>query len=209
MPNFDDLTFLPCTLSRVPLEGYRERCETKTVLGTRFAEKPVELQTPITRLRHELRRAVAQRQGRRSARRHARRHVDHHRRRRHAPPERAASEQLVYQICPSHYGNDAAPHGAAPTRSRSSIGQGAKPGTGGVLLGAKVSDEVARMRDLPLGVDQRSPVRHPDFIGPADLRLKIEQIREATDRPGAGLRQDRRRPRLRRRASWRPRPAPT
>ena len=61
------------------------------------------------------------------------------------------------------------------------VGQGAKPGTGGVLLGAKVSDEVARMRDLPLGVDQRSPVRHPDFIGPADLRLKIEQIREATD----------------------------
>src|SRR5712691_9803282 len=33
---FDDLTFVPCTLSRVPLEGYREKCETKTVLGTRF-----------------------------------------------------------------------------------------------------------------------------------------------------------------------------
>src|SRR3990170_2366982 len=26
--HFDDLTFVPCTLSRVPLEGYRERCET-------------------------------------------------------------------------------------------------------------------------------------------------------------------------------------
>ena len=61
------------------------------------------------------------------------------------------------------------------------IGQGAKPGTGGVLLGFKVSDEVAGMRDLPVGVDQRSPVRHPDFIGADDLRLKIEEIREATD----------------------------
>ena len=37
------------------------------------------------------------------------------------------------------------------------------------------------MRDLPVGVDQRSPVRHPDFIGADDLRLKIEEIREATD----------------------------
>src|SRR3989337_1404120 len=46
LPSFDDLTFIPCTLSRVPLEGYRERCETHTVLGTR-SPKPVELSTPI------------------------------------------------------------------------------------------------------------------------------------------------------------------
>ena len=46
VPNFDDLTFIPCTLSRVPLEGYRERCETRTVLGTR-APRPVVLDTPI------------------------------------------------------------------------------------------------------------------------------------------------------------------
>ena len=30
---FDDLTFLPCSLTRIPLEGYREKCSTKTVLG--------------------------------------------------------------------------------------------------------------------------------------------------------------------------------
>src|SRR6202158_6372479 len=42
------LTFVPCPLSRVPLEGYRERCETRTVLGGRFAKKPVELKLPIT-----------------------------------------------------------------------------------------------------------------------------------------------------------------
>lgn len=36
---FDDLSFIPSTLTRIPLEGYRERCETKTVLGTRFAKK--------------------------------------------------------------------------------------------------------------------------------------------------------------------------
>ena len=48
VPNFDDLTFVPCTLSRLPLEGYRERCETKTVLGGRFASKPIILDRPIT-----------------------------------------------------------------------------------------------------------------------------------------------------------------
>ena len=44
---FDDLTFLPCGLTRIPLEGYRESCSTKTVLGTRFAEKPIELDIPV------------------------------------------------------------------------------------------------------------------------------------------------------------------
>ena len=44
---FDDLTFLPCSLTRIPLEGYREKCSTKTVLGTRFAEQPIELDIPI------------------------------------------------------------------------------------------------------------------------------------------------------------------
>src|SRR6267142_1543847 len=44
---FDDLTFIPCGLTRIPLEGYRESCSTKTILGTRFAEKPIELDIPI------------------------------------------------------------------------------------------------------------------------------------------------------------------
>src|SRR5579872_1064026 len=46
-PTFDDLTFIPCSLTRIPLEGYREKCSTKTILGTRFAKKPIELDIPI------------------------------------------------------------------------------------------------------------------------------------------------------------------
>ena len=60
------------------------------------------------------------------------------------------------------------------------IGQGAKPGGGGLLLGQKVTDRVAGMRTLPAGVDQRSASRHPDWVGPDDLRIKIEELREAT-----------------------------
>ena len=48
VPNFDDLLFLAASLSRYPLEGYRERCVTKTVLGTRYASRPIELAIPIT-----------------------------------------------------------------------------------------------------------------------------------------------------------------
>jgi methylamine---glutamate N-methyltransferase subunit C len=61
------------------------------------------------------------------------------------------------------------------------IGQGAKPGGGGMLLGQKVNPRVARMRTLPEGVDQRSASRHPDWTGPDDLVIKIKELREITD----------------------------
>ena len=179
VPSFDDLTFIPCTLSRVPLEGYRERCETTTVLGTR-SENPVVLSTPICisgmsfgALSGNAKEALGRAASLVGTSTTTGDGGMHHR-------ERAASTTLVYQVTPSHYGNN--PHHMKQADAvEIVIGQGAKPGTGGVLLGFKVSDEVANMRDLPVGVDQRSPVRHPDFIGADDLRLKIEEIREATD----------------------------
>src|SRR3972149_2482663 len=71
-------------------------------------------------------------------------------------------EVMVYQGLPSRYGFDPA-HGKGAQAIEIVVGQGAKPGTGGLLLGAKVSDTVAAQRTLPKGVAQRSPVRHPDF----------------------------------------------
>jgi glutamate synthase domain-containing protein 2 len=47
VPNFDDLTFVTASASRYPLEGYREQCDTKTVLGTRFASKRYEFRQPV------------------------------------------------------------------------------------------------------------------------------------------------------------------
>jgi glutamate synthase domain-containing protein 2 len=94
--------------------------------------------------------------------------------------EREASRLLIYQILPSRYGFNIH-HLRRADAIEICIGQGAKPGTGGVLLGEKVSAEIASIRDLPVGVDQRSPVRHPDWVGPDDLMIKIEELREATD----------------------------
>jgi len=179
VPSLDGLTFLPCTLSRVPLEGYRERCETRTVLGTRSAN-PLVLDIPVTiagmsfgALSRNAKAALglgASRMGTSTTTGDGGMH----------PMEREHSSRLVYQVCPSHYGNNPE-HMRQAEAVEIVIGQGAKPGTGGVLLGMKMSDEVAKMRTLPVGVDQRSPVRHPDFVGADDLVLKIEEIHEATE----------------------------
>ena len=96
------------------------------------------------------------------------------------PAERENSKVLIYEVLPSRYGINVH-HMKSADGIELTIGQGAKPGTGGLLLGSKVSPEIAQMRDLPAGVDQRSPCRHPDFLGPDDMVLKIEELREATD----------------------------
>ena len=48
LPHFDDLLFLGASISRYPLEGYREKCATDVWLGTRFAKKPIHLKIPVT-----------------------------------------------------------------------------------------------------------------------------------------------------------------
>jgi methylamine---glutamate N-methyltransferase subunit C len=96
------------------------------------------------------------------------------------PEERRYSAILVYQVLPSRYGMN-------PDDLRSAdaievvVGQGAKPGGGGMLLGQKISERVAEMRVLPKGIDQRSACRHPDWTGPDDLEIKISELREITD----------------------------
>src|ERR1700730_5042987 len=47
IPHWDELICLPGPLPRFVIEGYREKCVTKTVLGARFAKKPIELDIPI------------------------------------------------------------------------------------------------------------------------------------------------------------------
>ena len=94
--------------------------------------------------------------------------------------ERENSRTLIYEVLPSRYGINVH-HMRMADAIELTIGQGAKPGTGGLLLGSKVSDRIAEQRDLPIGVDQRSPARHPDFLGPDDMIIKVEELREATD----------------------------
>jgi glutamate synthase domain-containing protein 2 len=177
---FDDLTFVPCGLTRIPLEGYRESCSTRTVVGTRFAEKPIELDIPVmvTGMSYgalSFNAKVALARGARTAGTSTTTGDGGM-----LPAERENSRVLIYEVLPSRYGINVH-HLKQADGIELTIGQGAKPGTGGLLLGSKVSEEIARIRDLPPGVDQRSPARHPDFLGPDDMILKIEELREATD----------------------------
>lgn len=180
VPNFDDLLMKGASMSRYPLEGYREKCTTSVALGTRFAKKPIELKIPITiagmsfgslsanakealgRGASEVGTSTTTGDGGMT------------------PEERGHSTQLVYQYLPSRYGMN-------PDDLRRAdaieivVGQGAKPGGGGMLLGQKITERVAQMRTLPEGIDQRSACRHPDWTGPDDLAIKIIELREITN----------------------------
>jgi glutamate synthase domain-containing protein 2 len=96
------------------------------------------------------------------------------------PDERRYSVKWYYQLIQSRYGFN--PHHLQLADAvEFFIGQGCKVGLGGHLMGQKVSDQIAEMRSLPAGIDQRSPARHPDWLGPDDLAMKIDEVREATD----------------------------
>ena len=180
VPDFDDLLFLGASMSRYPLEGYRERCDTSVTLGTRFAKKPIELKIPITIAGMSFGALSAQAKeslGRGASIMGTSTTTGDGGM---TPEERGHSDKLVYQYLPSRYGMN-------PDDLRKAdaievvVGQGAKPGGGGMLLGQKISDRVAQMRNLPKGIDQRSACRHPDWTGPDDLEIKIGELREITD----------------------------
>ena len=179
LPHFDDLLFLGASMSRYPLEGYRERCDTDVVLGDLHAKTPLHLDIPITiagmsfgalsgQAKEALGRAASQ-VGTSTTTGDGGM----------TPEERDQSKTLVYQYLPSRYGMN-------PDDLRKAdaieivLGQGAKPGGGGMLLGQKITERVAAMRTLPEGVDQRSACRHPDWTGPDDLAIKIVELREIT-----------------------------
>ena len=180
LPSLDDLTFLPASLTRIPLEGYREKCVTTTVLGTKYAEKPVTLDIPVMitgmsygalsrNAKVALAAGAAMVGGSTTSGDGGM-----------LEAEREASKTMIVEVLPSRYGYNIH-HLRRADAIELTIGQGAKPGTGGLLLGTKISAEIAKIRELPAGVDQRSPARHPDFLGPDDMIIKIEELREATD----------------------------
>ncbi|MFZ2528550.1 MAG: FMN-binding glutamate synthase family protein [Rhodococcus sp. (in: high G+C Gram-positive bacteria)] len=179
LPHFDDLLFLGSSMSRYPLEGYREKCDTDVVLGDRNAKYPLHLDIPVTiagmsfgalsgRAKEALGRGASE-VGTSTTTGDGGM----------TPEERGQSKNLVYQYLPSRYGMN-------PDDLRKAdaieivLGQGAKPGGGGMLLGQKITERVAGMRTLPVGIDQRSACRHPDWTGPDDLAIKIIELREIT-----------------------------
>ena len=180
IPTFDDLVFLGASTSRYPLAGYREKCTTEVVLGNRFAKNPIHLKTHVTIAGMSFGSLSAQAKeslGRGATLAGTSTTTGDGGM---TPEERGHSKTLIYQYLPSRYGMN-------PDDLRRAdaieivLGQGAKPGGGGMLLGQKISPRVAEMRNLPEGIDQRSACRHPDWTGPDDLEIKIQELREITN----------------------------
>ncbi len=179
IPNWDDLTFLPGTLTRFVIEGYREKCETKTIIGPN-AKRPLELDIPLYitgmsfgALSYEAKVALGRGATMASTATCSGEGGM-------LPDERRYSDKWFYQLIQSRYGFN--PHHLQLADGvEFFIGHGCKVGLGGHLMGQKVTDQIAEMRSLPAGIDQRSPARLPDWLGPDDLALKIDEIRDATD----------------------------
>ena len=63
------------------------------------------------------------------------------------------------------------------------LSQGAKPGKGGILPGEKVTEEISRIRGIPVGSDSISPNRHPEIDSAEDLLDMINRVRHVSGLP--------------------------
>jgi glutamate synthase domain-containing protein 2 len=171
---------LPSQLSRLSIDTYREDCKTQTVLGARFAKKPLVIETPIMisgmsygALSKEAKIALAKstqivgtsiNNGEGGL----------------LPEERDNSYKQVVQITPSRMGFSLRNVEAADALEII-CGIGAKPGLAGHLMGSKITKEIAAFRQLPEGIDLHSHPRHSDIFGADDMVLKIQELRDVTD----------------------------
>lgn len=180
MPTFDDLMILPSQMTRMPLDTYREPCETRTVLGKRFATKPLVIETPIMiagmsygALSKEAKMALAKATALTGT-------VISNGEGGLLPEERALSYRQSIQVLPSRFGFSKRSIESADMLEFL-VGIGAKPGLSGHLMGSKITEEIAAFRQLPVGIDLHSHPRHGDSFGADDMVVKMEQLRELTN----------------------------
>ena len=177
--HFDDIAFLAKNITDEDIDG--GPVDTRTTLGTRFAGNPITISTPvyITGMSYGALSKTAKAALAKGA----------------AsvgtatctgdggmlPEERRYSTKMIYQLNASRYGvtpQDLIKGDAVEIV----VGQGAKPATGGLLMGQKVSEIIAKKRDLPPGIDQRSPTRHPER-SPLPHPLRFLCLPKLRDRP--------------------------
>lgn len=176
--SFDDLVFVPAQLSKRPVDYYREKISSKTIIG-KMSQKPIELETPIIigamsfgSVSRETKAALA------LASRIAGTCEDTGEGGM-ISEDREYSKYLIFQYASGRFGADTETIKKADA-VEIKIGQGAKAGAGGLLPGFKVTEEIAKIRKVPLGKDIHSPAAHPDIKTIGALRKKIEELREKT-----------------------------
>jgi glutamate synthase domain-containing protein 2/nitrite reductase/ring-hydroxylating ferredoxin subunit len=177
VPGYDDLLFRPAQIDRLPTQG-EEPVDTSVVLGARAA-RPLRLDIPVFvshmsygALSAEAKEALARGASAAGTAIASGEGGAH-------PRERDNAEHYIFEMASGYFGWTEANIRAADA-IEIKMGQGAKPGLGGTLLGAKVTAEIAEVRGVAPGTDVHSPAHFRDINSPADLARRIDEIRSIT-----------------------------
>jgi glutamate synthase domain-containing protein 2 len=177
--SFDDLVFMPAQLTKKPIDYFREKIVSETIIG-KNSKQPLKLSMPILAgamsfgaLSKEAKIAIAKattivgtaaNTGEGGM----------------LPEERENAKILIAQYSTGRFGVDENYLKSADA-IEIKIGQGAKPGQGGLLPGDKVTEDIANVRNVPMGEDIHSPPCHPDINCIDDLKKKVKWLRELTE----------------------------
>ena len=184
MPSWDDILILGAQLNPPPLMDHDE-VDTTTVIG-KHAKKPMVLQNPVYvshmsfgALSKETKVALAKGSAMAgSAMCSGEGGI--------LPEEMAAADKYIFEYVPNRYS-------VTPENLQNAdaieikIGQGTKPGMGGHLPGEKVTPEISKIRNKPMGQDVISPSKFEDVNSKEDLKKMVEWLRAASDGRPIGI----------------------
>lgn len=184
MPNWDDILILGAQLNPFPLEEHAE-VDTTTVIG-KNAKRPMILQNPVYishmsygSLSSEVKVALSKGSAMaKTAMCSGEGGI--------LPEERSSAYRYIFEYVPNLYS-------VTKENLRNSdaieikIGQGTKPGMGGLLPGNKVTPKIAEVRNKPVGEDIISPSKFPDINTKEDLKNLVSKLREESDGRPIGI----------------------
>ncbi len=184
MPDWDDVLILGAQLNPMPLDEHAE-VSLQTVIGKR-AKKPMTLAMPVYishmsfgALSREVKIAMAKGSAAvETAMCSGEGGI--------LPEEKAAAYKYIFEYVPNQYSvTDENLKTADAIEIK--IGQGTKPGMGGHLPGGKVTPEIAKIRNKPLGEDVISPSRFPGIDSADDLKKLVGKLRERSEGRPIGI----------------------
>jgi len=177
--SFDDLVFVPAQLSRRPVDYYREEIKSLTILGAK-SKKPLKLDVPIIigamsfgALSKEAKIALAIGSSQAGS-------IANTGEGGMLKEEREVADKLILQFSTGRFGiSEEILKKADAVEIK--IGQGAKPGSGGLLLKDKITKEIAEIRGVTGEEDVHSPAYHKDIKDEKDLKRTVDYLRDITD----------------------------
>ena len=184
MPSWDDILILGAQLNPMPLDEHAD-VSLRTVIGKK-AEKPMVLDMPVYishmsfgALSKETKIAMAKGSAAvGTAMCSGEGGI--------LPEEKAAAYKYIFEYVPNQYSvTDENLKSADAIEIK--IGQGTKPGMGGHLPGSKVTPEIAKIREKPMGEDVISPSKFPDINSPDDLKDLVNDLRTRSEGRPIGI----------------------